>query len=671
MKRFFLLLLMFLLPVYAWCYEEATVDGIKFIFEEYKQGYPYEGSNDVVKMCSLTGIEGSVPDSLIIPDSLDGFIVVCIGWHFLENSQNLKYVELPLYCRELGNYAFKNCSNLESVVMESHMDYVHPNAFEGCDNLRNVKCFALAPPTYWREIVDPSIHFSDDVRNAATLYVRPNCKDAYKESVVWSELSNIEEMDVPQFRVGDERTGYVNGVRYTYTVMSVTDKTCLFGRMVANSRLVNENLRYQEGPNWRAVDYDMKGTIRIPSEIDGFTVTELGYGCLHYAKPDSVIVPGTVKKIWGNMCSKEILKSLIIGASVEYIGPSIPSAGYIEVDPSNAVYDSRNDCNAIIHTPSNTLLRGGRYMHAIPDGIAAIGDYALGGCTIKKEDMELLSSVEIIGEGAFANALLDSIIFTTPSFMTEIPKNLFHNCGGLFAVEFHDKITKIGDGAFAGCWNLAEVIFPSSLEYIGDEAFDKCYSLISMNCLDSDNLNYIGSYAFFETAIYSLELPNHAISMGERAFGGARHPYRTIVIPENFDGFGVRAFSVYNSSGQTYKVTDKRGENLTMDAISVIISKIENPSVIDNDLFDENTLGTTTLYVPDGKLSLYQSTSGWNQFQNIREISEMPAGVKNTINKDDSRISVYAPNGIKLDFSTNGLQILKMSNGDIRKVMKK
>ncbi len=665
MKRLLFVALFLLLPVYAMCYE-TTVDGIKYIYEEYMKDIPYDGSNDVVKTCRLIGVEGSIQDSLIIPESLDGFIVVCIGWNFLENSSELKYVELPLYCRELGDYAFKNCSKLESVVFESHIDYVCPNVFQGCNNLRTVKCYALAPPTYWREVVSPSIHFSDEVRNNATLYVRPNCKDAYKESVVWSELPNIEEMDVPAFRIGDERIGYVNGVRYAYTVLSVTDKTCLFGRMVSNTRLVSEDLRYHEGPHWRAIDYGTTGTIRIPSVIDGFTVTELGYGCLHYAKPDSVIIPGTVKKIWGNMCTSEISKSLIIGASVEHIGPSIPSAGYISVDPSNTVYDSRNDCNAIIHTSSNTLIRGSRHMH-IPDGIAAIGDYALGGCSLGEDDMELLSSVKKIGEGAFADAILDSISFSIPSFMTEIPANLFRNCGGLMAIEFHDKITKIGDRSFAGCWNLKEADFPASLVYIGDEAFHQCFSLLRINYNNSDSLNYIGICAFFETGILNVELPNHAIVMGRRAFGGARPSYRSIIIPENFDGFGGKAFSVYNSSDQTYRPTERGSENLTMEALSVIISKIEHPSAIDNDLFDEKTVATTILYVPDGALSLYQSTSGWNQFQNIKEMSEMTTGVNKI--KDHGPESVYAPNGIKHNSSVRGLGIIKLSNGETRKVL--
>jgi len=658
-----------LLPVCAWCYE-TTVNGANFLFEEYKNDYPNQGSNNVVKMCSVTGIDGIVPDSLIIPDSLDGFLVVHIGYHFLENNKDIKHVKLPLYCREIANYAFMNCSNLESVVMESHIEYVHPNVFEGCDNLRSIKCYALDPPTYWREM-NPSIHFSEEVRNNATLYVRPGCKNAYKRSVVWSELSNFEEMDVPAFRVGDERVGYVNGVRYVYTILSVEDMTCLFGRMVTNTTLIVgiDSQRYHDGPEWRAVDFGLTGTIRIPSEIDGFTVTELGYGCLHYANPDSVIVPGTVKKIWGNMCSREISKSLIIGASVEDIGPYIPIAGYIEVDPSNTVYDSRNGSNVIMHTSSNTLLRVSKYMHTIPDGVVAVGDYAFSGLSVKKEDMEKLSSVERYGEGAFERAsIYDYNTFKVPSSMAEIPQNMFRYCGGISSVVLHDKVTKICDEAFCHS-GISEVNIPASIEYIGDLAFCECYSLMSLNLLESDNLYYIGKCAFCETALYNLILPNHAISMGERAFGGARHPYRSIVIPENFDGFGVKAFSVYNSSGQTYEVADKRGQNLTMDAISVIISEIENPSAIDSDLFDEFTLSNTELYVPDGKLSLYQSTSGWNQFKYIMEISDMPTGIKDAINKGNSPVSVYAPNGIKLDPSTDGLHIIKMSNGDTRKVM--
>ena len=52
----------------------------------------------------------------------------------------------------------------------------------------------------------------------------------------------------------------------------------------------------------------------------------------------------------------------------------------ITVSKENKVYDSREDCNAIIHTESNTLIRG--CMNTIiPPSVTKIGDCAFSGCS--------------------------------------------------------------------------------------------------------------------------------------------------------------------------------------------------------------------------------------------------------------------------------------------------
>ena len=56
--------------------------------------------------------------------------------------------------------------------------------------------------------------------------------------------------------------------------------------------------------------------------------------------------------------------------------------------------------------------------------------------------------------------------------------------------------------------------------------------------------------------------------------------------------------------------------------LTTIVSEIENPFVIDEDVFycsDKDIYATATLIVPPGKKSVYQNTVGWNKFQNIVE----------------------------------------------------
>ena len=103
----------------------------------------------------------------------------------------------------------------------------------------------------------------------------------------------------------------------------------------------------------------------------------------------------------------------------------------IKVDAGNTKYDSRNNCNAIIETASNTLIAGCKNT-IIPNSVTRIGGYAFSGCTG-------LTSV------------------TIPNSLTSIGYHMFANCSGLTSVTIPNSVTSIGDYAFSGCSGLAEV----------------------------------------------------------------------------------------------------------------------------------------------------------------------------------------------------------------------
>ena len=97
----------------------------------------------------------------------------------------------------------------------------------------------------------------------------------------------------------------------------------------------------------------------------------------------------------------------------------------IEVESGNTKYDSRNNCNAIIETASNTLIAGCKNT-IIPKSVTSIGDWA------------------------------------------------FEECSGLTSVEIPNSVTSIGEYAFRYCTGLTSVTIPNSVTSIGDEAFRFC-----------------------------------------------------------------------------------------------------------------------------------------------------------------------------------------------------
>ena len=175
------------------------------------------------------------------------------------------------------------------------------------------------------------------------------------------------------------------------------------------------------------------------------------------------------------------LKSIEIPASVTSIGDNV-SGGFfggctslasISVAAGNTVYDSRNDCNAIIETATNTLIQGCKKT-VIPggsDGVTTIGQYAFSNCTG-------LTSVEI------------------PDGVTSIGYEAFANCTGLTSVEIPASVTSIGYDAFEGCTSLESIEIPASVTTIGEFAFTNCTDLSTVTIYAPELGEYDGFYAF-------------------------------------------------------------------------------------------------------------------------------------------------------------------------------
>ena len=107
----------------------------------------------------------------------------------------------------------------------------------------------------------------------------------------------------------------------------------------------------------------------------------------------------------------------------------------IVVESGNPVYDSRNNCNAIIETASNTLLAGFKNTK-IPSSVTSIGDFAFFDCSS-------LTS------------------FVIPNSVTSIGIYAFYDCSGLTSIEIPNSVTSIGGFVFSGCSGLPSIGIPN------------------------------------------------------------------------------------------------------------------------------------------------------------------------------------------------------------------
>ena len=244
------------------------------------------------------------------------------------------------------------------------------------------------------------------------------------------------------------------------------------------------------------------------------------------------------------------LTSLTIPSSVSVIESKafqdLPNLERIIVREDNPIYDSRDNCNAIIETSTNKLLFGCKST-TIPKGVVRIEDEAFIGCT-GLSSIFIPDSVTSIGEKAFwgcsglASIVVDknnpvfddrdncNAIFmtSTDTLMvgckaTTIPlgtkiigDNAFAECPSINHIEFPEGIERIGTDAFFNCQNLRSLLFPNSLKVIGEHAFRECTHLRSVNF--PEGLKEIDSYAFMDSGIYSVTIPRSVDHIGYKAF---------------------------------------------------------------------------------------------------------------------------------------------------------
>ena len=164
----------------------------------------------------------------------------------------------------------------------------------------------------------------------------------------------------------------------------------------------------------------------------------------------SVTIPNSVTTIRRSAFVCPNLTSVTIPDSVTSIEEKAFSLGNttITVSTGNTVYDSRNNCNAIIETATDTLIIGSNYSQ-IPNDIVSISDYAFQYCSG-----------------------LDSIII--PSGVTSIGESAFQGCNRLPSITIPSGITSIGENAFYGCTRLTSItVNATTPPTLGSSAFDR------------------------------------------------------------------------------------------------------------------------------------------------------------------------------------------------------
>ena len=267
------------------------------------------------------------------------------------------------------------------------------------------------------------------------------------------------------------------------------------------------------------------GDITIPSSITHetktYSVTSIGqFAFFKCSSLTSIIIPNSVTSIgYAAFSDCTGLTSITIPNSVTSIGESAfyycSGLTSIKVEPGNTMYDSRNDCNAIIETASNTLLYGCNNT-VIPNSVTSIGSSACSGCS-GLTSVTIPNSVTSIGNEAFSSCSgLTSIVVESGNTKYDSREN----CNAIIETASNklvagckntvipNSVTSIGNYAFYGCSGLTSVTIPNSVTSIGTNAFTYCFGLKDVYCYPTE-VPETSSYAFggVTTSNVTLHVP--------------------------------------------------------------------------------------------------------------------------------------------------------------------
>lgn len=238
------------------------------------------------------------------------------------------------------------------------------------------------------------------------------------------------------------------------------------------------------------------------------------------------------------------ITSVTIPESVTYIGSNVfygcSSLIKMQVEVGNRIYDSRENCNAIIETATNTLIAACQTTTSIPNTITAIGTSAFSGTDITS--LTIPNSVTSIRESAFQGCkMLTSL--SIPNTVSMIDIEVFAGCSALTYISIPNSVTAIGEAAFWGCTNLTSIVIPNSVISIERWAFSGCTNLASVTL--GNRVLSLGYAAFGQCAsLTSVTLPNSVISIGRFCFDGCKALKEVICLAEKVPSYAYDSYEI-------------------------------------------------------------------------------------------------------------------------------
>lgn len=393
--------------------------------------------------------------------------------------------------------------------------------------------------------------------------------------------------------------------------------------------LIIKNIRWIKSETFKncknvtTVTFDQSGSLDVESIGD--------YAFEGCSSLKTIIIPKYVSEMGSKVfqdCTN--LESIRISANVSKIGSRMfagcPNLKSIVVEEGNEKYDSRENCNAIVETATNTLVCGTENS-TIPSTITAIGNGAFSETGLKNivipegvtsielqafencqdlESVTLPQSLKKLGYHVFANSGLTSLVI--PEGITYLPQGTFNGCKNLETVTLPTTLETIEYNAFSNS-GLTSIFIPKGVTSISSTSFNYCGKLSTISVSD-ENTTYDSRNncnAIIQTATnqivrgtFNTIIPNTVTSIGDNAFNDI-NSLTSIVIPESVTSIGQYAFKFCNS-------------------LAEVVCKAKVAPQLKSDAFSNDILSKATLYVPEESVESYKADGEWKKFSDIQPL---------------------------------------------------
>ena len=283
----------------------------------------------------------------------------------------------------------------------------------------------------------------------------------------------------------------------------------------------------------------------------------------------------------------------------------------------------------------------------LPSGITSLGAYFFDGCS-SLESIDLPSGLNSLGYCCFRDCSSLTNIYL-PLGLTTLGGNSTPEDTDMGSGPVHEtESDRFLHGCFSGCSSLTSINLPSGITSLGGDCFSGCRSLTNINL--PSGITSLGDNCFFGCrSLTSIKLPSGITSLGDRCFRDCSS-LTNVSLPSGINSLGEYCF-------------------LGCKGLASIYMYAEKLPTMGNMVFENCDADNCTLYVPKGTIDMYRQ-SDFGYFKNIVELDA--TGINNPAASTNLKeVYRYTTNGRRLLTPTKGINVVKYSNGMVKKELVK